>query len=106
MKLPGLDGQYFYRVLAEAGGALSAKFLFVTGDVLGITTQEFLRSHHLPHIAKPFRLEEFAGKIAFILRQEPATSPQPRRTSDFSLKKSPQPWIINANPRTNRTSHQ
>ena len=86
MKLPGLDGQHFYRALAEAGGALSAKFLFVTGDVLGITTQEFLRTHHLPHIAKPFRLEEFVEKIAFVLRQEPATAPPARLTTDLGLK--------------------
>ena len=58
MKMPGLDGQHFYRALIEAGSPLGAKFLFVTGDVLALTTQEFLRTHRLPHIAKPFRLEE------------------------------------------------
>lgn len=86
MKMPGLDGQHFYRALAEARGALSARFLFVTGDVLGITTQEFLRRHHLPHIAKPFRLEEFAEKIAFVLRQEAATAPPARPTIGLGLK--------------------
>ena len=69
MKMPGLDGQHFYRALIEAGSPLGAKFLFVTGDVLALTTQEFLRTHRLPHIAKPFRLEEFTEKVELALRQ-------------------------------------
>ena len=32
--------------------------LFVTGDVVGQRIQEFLERHHLPHVAKPFRVEE------------------------------------------------
>ena len=67
MKMPGLDGQHFYRALAEAGTLLASKFLFVTGDVLGISTREFLRHHRVPHIGKPFRLEEFAEKLALVL---------------------------------------
>jgi FixJ family two-component response regulator len=67
MKMPGLDGQHFYRALAEAGTLLASKFLFVTGDVLGISTREFLRQHRVPHIGKPFRLEEFAEKLALVL---------------------------------------
>jgi CheY-like chemotaxis protein len=74
MKMPSLDGQHFYRALAETGSPLVAKFLFVTGDVLGFATQEFLRTHRLPHIAKPFRLEEFAEKVAAVLDQTSATS--------------------------------
>ena len=76
MKMPGLDGQHFYRALLEAGGQ-TVKFLFVTGDVLGIATQEFLRQHRLPHIAKPFRLEEFAEKIALVLGRTAAHSQSP-----------------------------
>src|SRR5437016_711078 len=34
MKMPGLDGQHFYRSLEGHGNSLSERFLFVTGDVL------------------------------------------------------------------------
>ena len=74
MKMPVLDGQHFYRALAEAGSPLASRFLFVTGDVLGLATQEFLRKHRLPYIAKPFRLEEFSEKVAAVLNQAPAAS--------------------------------
>ena len=64
MKMPAMDGQHFYRALSEAGSPLVARFLFVTGDVLGTATQEFLAHNRLPHIAKPFRVEEFTEKVA------------------------------------------
>jgi CheY-like chemotaxis protein/two-component sensor histidine kinase len=83
MKMPGLDGQHFYRALAEAGCLLAVKFLFVTGDVLSLATREFLRKHRLPHIAKPFRLEEFAEKLAVVLAPAPpGTSLQPADLAD------------------------
>jgi signal transduction histidine kinase/CheY-like chemotaxis protein len=74
MKMPVLDGQHFYRALTEAGSPLASRFLFVTGDVLGLATQEFLRKHRLPYIAKPFRLEEFSEKLAVVLNQAAAAS--------------------------------
>jgi signal transduction histidine kinase len=71
MKMPGLDGQHFYRALVEAGSPLAPRFLFVTGDVLGLTTQEFLRANSLAHIAKPFRVEEFSDKVSRMLQAVP-----------------------------------
>src|SRR5204863_291180 len=55
MKMPGLDGQHFYRA-------------------------------HLPHIAKPFRLEEFAAKITFVLGQVAGAAPTTRLSNGLSLK--------------------
>ena len=69
MKMPGLDGQHLYRALVEAGSPLVSRFLFVTGDVLGSSTQEFLKAYRLPHIAKPFRLEEFTEKVELAFRK-------------------------------------
>ena len=64
MKMPGLDGQHLYKSLASAGNPLRKKFLFVIGDVVASQTQEFLeRHHHLPHVAKPFRVEELTEKV-------------------------------------------
>ena len=79
MKMPGLDGQHFYETLACMGNPLSKRFLFVTGDVLSSHTQEFLERHHLPHVAKPFRVEELTEKVRRVLVEirpdEPSSEP-------------------------------
>ncbi len=67
MKMPGLDGQNFYQSLARAGNTLQERFLFVTGDVIAQQTQEFLERHRLPHVAKPFRVEELTEKVFSLL---------------------------------------
>jgi hypothetical protein len=41
--------------------------LFVTGDVIAQQTQEFLERHRLPHVAKPFRVEELTEKVFNLL---------------------------------------
>jgi signal transduction histidine kinase/CheY-like chemotaxis protein len=67
MKMPGLDGQNFYMTLAITGNPLRERFLFVTGDVIAAHTQEFLAHNHLPHVAKPFRVEELTEKVRQVL---------------------------------------
>ncbi len=67
MKMPGLDGQNFYQSLARAHNPLQERFLFVTGDVIAQQTQEFLERNHVPHVAKPFRVEELTEKVFSLL---------------------------------------
>jgi signal transduction histidine kinase/ActR/RegA family two-component response regulator len=69
MKMPGLDGQRFYETLASTGNPLRKRFLFVTGDVLSSHTHEFLERHQLPHVAKPFRVEELTEKVHRMLME-------------------------------------
>jgi DNA-binding response OmpR family regulator len=73
MKMPELDGEHFYLALTRANNPLRARFLFVTGDVLAAHTRDFLERNHLPHVAKPFRVEELTEKIRAVLE---ATSPR------------------------------
>ena len=87
MKMPGLDGQHFYETLACMGSPLSKRFLFVTGDVLSSHTQEFLERHRLPHVAKPFRVEELTEKVRRVLaeiRPDEPSSEWAARTSAAS----------------------
>ena len=70
MKMPGLDGQHFYRSLEGHGNSLSERFLFVTGDVLASQTREFLKHNKLPHVAKPFRVEELTEKVHAVLQAQ------------------------------------
>ena len=84
MKMPGLDGQHFYETLASTGNPLCKRFLFVTGDVLSSRTHEFLERHHLPHVAKPFRVDELTAKVRGVLadvRPEEALSEMQARSN-------------------------
>jgi len=49
--------------------------LFVTGDVLAAQTRDFLKKNKLPHVAKPFRVEELTEKVHAVLRRHPAGEP-------------------------------
>ncbi len=67
MKMPELDGEHFYKSLAASGNPLSRRFLFVTGDVVAAHTHDFLERNQLPHVAKPFRVEELTEKVRRVL---------------------------------------
>ncbi len=69
MKMPGIDGQQFYKALVQAGNSLSERFLFVTGDVVSAPTHNFMEIHGVPHVAKPFRMEELKEKVYFVLQK-------------------------------------
>lgn len=70
MRMPGLDGQHFYRTLARSGNSLRERFLFVTGDVMAAHTREFLKRNNLPHVAKPFRVEELTERVHAVLQTQ------------------------------------
>jgi CheY-like chemotaxis protein len=67
MKLPGLSGRYVFESLAKARNPLTERLLFVTGDVLATATRDFLERHALPHLAKPFRVEELVEQARRVL---------------------------------------
>ena len=84
MKMPGLDGQHFYKSLERDGNQLRERFLFVTGDILGAQTREFLERHGLPHVAKPFRVEELTERVHAVLRMH--NLHEPSAAADSSRK--------------------
>ena len=67
LKMPGMDGQKFFQSLAARKNPLQGHVLFVTGDVVAPRTQEFLERHHLPYVAKPFRVEELSRAVRGML---------------------------------------
>ena len=86
MKMPGLDGQHFYKSLERSGNPLRERFLFVTGDIIAAHTREFLERNHLPHVAKPFRVEELTEKVHRVLaitvhHQTPAAELAPKNAA-------------------------
>jgi signal transduction histidine kinase/FixJ family two-component response regulator len=67
LRMPGMDGQDFYAALVEAQSPLKEHILFVTGDGVAQRTNEFLAQHRLPHVAKPFRVEELTLAVRSLL---------------------------------------
>jgi two-component system, cell cycle sensor histidine kinase and response regulator CckA len=67
LKMPGMDGQKFFQSLGNRRNPLQGHVLFVTGDVVAPRTQEFLERHHLPYVAKPFRVEELSRAVRGML---------------------------------------
>jgi two-component system NtrC family sensor kinase len=79
MKMPGLDGQHFYEFLKRSGNPLRERFLFVTGDIVAAQTREFLERNRLPHVAKPFRVEELTEKVRGVLKLQTQRQPSAAR---------------------------
>ena len=66
--MPGMDGQDFFAALEQLHNPLSEHVLFVTGDAIGQRTRDFLERQHLPHVPKPFRVEELTLAVREMLR--------------------------------------
>ena len=58
LKMPRMDGQAFYRALADTEPDLAQRVVFVTGDVAGTDAERFLEHSGCRWLAKPFRLRE------------------------------------------------
>ena len=58
LRMPELDGPGLYRALARHGHPLTRRFIFVTGDVLGEETRQFLQETGAFCVGKPFDLEQ------------------------------------------------
>jgi two-component system NtrC family sensor kinase len=64
MRMPDLDGPSLYRRLESLRHPLAARFIFVTGDVLGEDTRRFLEESRALCVSKPFSLEELRSVLA------------------------------------------
>ena len=67
LKMPEMDGRVFYGRLQQEENPLREHILFVTGDVLAQHTHDFLERNRLPHLAKPFRVEELSEAVRRML---------------------------------------
>lgn len=68
LRMPRLDGPAFFDALVRAGSPMQKRIVFVTGDTLAPRTMEFLHTHGLPFLSKPFLVEEL--KLAVNRRLE------------------------------------
>ncbi len=57
-KMPGLNGREVYERVRGTSPELCQRMIFVTGDVINESMQEFLQKENRPCLAKPFTLSE------------------------------------------------
>jgi CheY-like chemotaxis protein len=67
-KMPGLNGVRLYEHLRATDSAAAGRVLFMTGDVVSDTFQDFLRQHQLTCLSKPFATVEFRAAVAKMSR--------------------------------------
>jgi signal transduction histidine kinase/CheY-like chemotaxis protein len=74
LRMPRLDGQAFYDALVQAGSPMKDRILFITGDTLAPRTRDFLEPRGLPHLDKPFLVEELVLAVHGILERNRKSS--------------------------------
>ncbi len=74
LRMPRMDGPAFYDALVRARSMAQHRILFVTGDTLGPHTVDFLRSHQLQFLTKPFLVEELKLAVDSALERASAVS--------------------------------
>ena len=62
VRLPRRSGIELYQSLRDDGGP-AVPFVFITGDTLSAQTGGLLRSLGVPHLNKPFEIEEFVALV-------------------------------------------
>ena len=74
LRMPRLDGPAFYDALVRARSTARHRILFITGDTLGPHTIEFLKSHQLQFLTKPFLVEELKLAVHRVLERAPVSA--------------------------------
>lgn len=67
IKLPGMSGTELYKRIREIAGSLARRVVFITGDVMGSDTQNFISRNSAQYLAKPFTAEALSKEVNRIL---------------------------------------
>ena len=69
MKMPGMSGQNLYAFVQKEYPELADRMLFITGDVLGRETQNFLKVTEAKYIEKPFEIDVLLRGLSEVLAE-------------------------------------
>jgi len=75
LRLPGMDGMEFFRILVRRHPALGSRVIFMTGDTAGEHTERFLEHAGRPVLAKPFGLDTLRTFAEAKLASGPSDGP-------------------------------
>jgi len=73
-KMPRMNGVQFYERLVETKPHLTERVLFMSGEFIDASFQEFLARNEKACLPKPFPIEEFRDAVEKILMTSPGTS--------------------------------
>ena len=76
-----MDGTELYYNIIELNPALAGKVLFLSGDIEGEKTAEFLRECSCKYLPKPFSSKELLTMMCEI-----AAKPQQRKSTSVTVK--------------------
>jgi CheY-like chemotaxis protein len=63
IKLPGISGSEVYEHIKAKDRELAKKVIFITGDIMGADTKDFLGNTGIPRITKPFDIQKLSAEI-------------------------------------------
>jgi DNA-binding response OmpR family regulator len=69
IRMPVMSGKEFYQLIKSQCPQLVDRVIFVTGDVIGSATKNFLEQSGRPVLAKPFTPDELKTIVGETLRQ-------------------------------------
>ncbi|HEY49167.1 MAG TPA: PAS domain S-box protein [Dehalococcoidia bacterium] len=67
IKMPGMSGIELYESIGKIARSLTKRVLFITGDVLGADTEDFMKKAKAHYIPKPFDIEQLRKEIKRII---------------------------------------
>ena len=71
IKMPGMSGTELYKRIQGIAGSLAKRVVFITGDILGAETMDFIDRTQAPCVTKPFDAEQLKKEINRILAENP-----------------------------------
>lgn len=63
VKMPELSGQELYGRVCQIRPEMARRFIFITGDIDGVDTREFLDQSRCSYFMKPFNLERLTSAV-------------------------------------------
>ncbi len=69
--MPRLRGDEFYLQAKELRPNLEDRFIFITGFGAEADIREFLDARRMPHLMKPFRIEQLIDRVKELLGEKP-----------------------------------
>jgi two-component system NtrC family sensor kinase len=69
-KMPGLSGSQLYTRLQTDDPGAAARFMFMTGDIMGDNFQEFLKTSRKQCLTKPFSLTQLRTTVAGAMAED------------------------------------
>ena len=70
VKMPELSGQELYGRVCQIRPEMARRFIFITGDIDGEATREFLEQTGCSYFLKPFNLERLTAAVAMLTGSE------------------------------------